>query len=972
MMKPLFYFILPLFFVVSVWAQVPGKIVGRVTDQSNNPLPGVNVIVEGQPLGASTDTDGYYMILNIAPGTYRLTANYVGYHPVTVKGVVVRPDLTTRVDFTLQEEVMELGQAIVVTAEQPVIQRDATAKVTTFNAEEIKSLPVENLQEILSIQSDVSVLTNTPNAKPGYNIRGIDDIRMRGGRNNEVALLIDGVKVSNPVFGGFGTQIGKNAIEQISIEAGGFSAKYGNALSGVINLTTKEGRAKTSGSFRYYTSRPFGLQALIPAHGRALNRQNYQYTLGGRLPFLKKSSYFISGEVNTQRGTVLLFDRILWNDHRTIGLDLNGDQIADSTVTLPTSQEIIKGYLQYGNLDSIQHGLARNWRKVIGPDGRKINPLDRYAGWTGLGWNNYLNVFAKVSYQITPSLKIRFSNLWDQRYRQINNFNAWYDYNMAGQNVQILGSNKQTLSINHALSAKTFYDFKLSRFFESRKIRILRDYDRKFRSRFNVFYPDPNNLKTPDEYIPYRSTKAVIDPFETAFYLKADNRWYSGDRSTNWEARLDFTSQISKATKIETGFQFNYIDLHYHSYQNISQKDPFPTIYHRQPKEGALYLQGKSEYDKLILNVGVRLDYQDTGDRFWKNPFDPLAKQSGQDDSLEINPLIPVKPKYHVSPRIGLAYPLTSTTVLFFNFGHFYQNPNYRDLYRATGNTRLVSLMRGNILGNPNLQPEKAVQYEISLQQQIGRDIGVKINLWSKETTNQVGSVVVPAYSDPGRDNPFTYAVFVNNNFGSARGIDIEVKKVLRKNFGFQINYTYSKAKVLLPTSWDGYWSGDTQEDLPKHETTAPWDQPHVMRANMQYYFNGKEGVRIGHVYPLENTVWSLIYYGESGMPYTPSIPGGVIVEPYSARWPATHRVDVRVSKQWRLWKQRFRMFFEIKNVFDRKNVLTGYTRTGSATDPGTAAYYTYSSTYWDSRNNNNFGLRRLFYLGLEVIFGGR
>ncbi len=957
------------FFSSLSFAQVPGKIVGKVTDPSGTPLPGVNIIVEGEPLGASTDADGFYLILNLAPGTYALTANYVGYHPMTVKGVVVKPDLTTRVNFVLREEVMQLDRAIVVTAEQPVIQRDATAKITTMNAEEIRAMPVENLQEILSTQSNVSVLTNTPNAKPGYNIRGIDDIRMRGGRNNEVALLIDGVKVSNPIFGGFGTQIGKNAIEQISIEAGGFSAKYGNALSGVINLTTKEGRGRPSGSFRYYTSQPFGVPQLGTGHGNALNRQNFQFTLGGRPSFFKKFSYFVSSEVNTQAGTALKFDTIIWDDYRQIALDTDGDGAPDSTLILPTSREIIDGYLRYGNLDSVQKNLSRNWKKVIGPDGRKINPLDQYKGWKGLGWNNYYNLFVKFSYQWSPTLKIRFSHLLDRRYRQINNFNAWYDYNMPGQNVQILGSNKQTLSLNHTLSSKTFYTLRFSRFYESRKIRILRDYSRKFASRWNPFDPPDHNLKTPDEYIPYRSTQAVTDPFETAFYLKADNRWYSGDHSTNWESRLDLTSQVSKVTKVETGFQFNYIDLHYHSYQNISQKDPYPTIYHRTPKEGALYVQVKSELDKLIINTGLRLDYQDSGDRFWRDPFDPLGPAFESGDSLDVNPMVKVKPKYHVSPRIGLAYPLTATTVLFFNFGHFYQNPNYRDLYRATGNARLVGLMRGNLIGNPNLEPEKAVQYEISLQQQIGEDIGLKINLWSKETTNQVGSVIVPAYSDPGHDNPFTYAVFVNNNFGSARGIDVEIKKALRHNFGFQINYTYSKAKVLLPTSWDGYWSGDTQEDLPKHETTAPWDQPHVLRANFQYYVGKKQGPRIGNLFPLQNMILSLIYYGESGLPYTPTIPGGVIVEPYSQRWPASHRFDVRVSKEWRLVGQRFRAFLEVKNLFDRKNVLTGYTRTGSATNPGTASYYSRSSTYWDSRNNNNFALRRLVYWGLEVIF---
>ncbi len=950
-------------------AQIPGKIVGRVTDMSGEALPGVNIQVVGEPLGASTDTDGYFMIINIIPGTYSLSASYVGYQTTTVKKVDVSPDLTTQVNFRLQEQVIEMGEAIVVTAEQPVIQRDATAKVTTLNAEDIQAMPVSNMQEILSTQSNVSILSGTPNAKPGYNIRGIDDIRMRGGRNNEVALLIDGVKVSNPIFGGFGTQIGKNAIEQMSIESGGFSAKYGNALSGVVNLTTRVGRDKTSGSLQYYTSQPFGVKGIGNARGDALRRQNIQASLSGKLPFLNKVDYFVSTELNTQAGTVLKFDDIIWDDHRLIHLDSNRDGVNDSTLLLPSSKAISNGYIHYNSLDSIQHGLAYNWKKVTGPDGRTINHMDKYSGWQGLGWNNFYNVFGKLGFQLGNSIRVRLSLLADRRYRQTNNFNAYYDYNMSGQNVQILTSNKQTLAINHALSNTSFYDLRLSRFFESRQIRILKDYSDKYTAWYNPFYTSENNLKTPEEYIPYRSAQAVYDPFENAFYLRADNRWYSGDSSSNWEARFDYTNQITPEHKIELGFQYNYIDLYYHSYQNVTEKDPFPTVYHRTPQEGAVYAQVKSEFDKLIINAGVRLDYLNSGGDFWANPFDPLGEQDSDAGTLEYNPVKKAKPKLNVSPRIGLAYPLTATTVLSFNFGHFYQNANYRDLYRASGSNREISLRRGNIIGNPNLTPEKSVQYEISLQQQFGADYGMKINLWSKETTNQVGSVVVPAYSDPGRDNPFTYAVFINNNFGSARGVDIEIKKTIRGTFGFTINYTWSQAKVLQATSWDGYWAGDDQDDLPKHETTAPWDQPHVFRANVQYIIGKEKGLSFGNVFWFQNMIFSLLYYGESGLPYTPSIPGGVLTEPYSQRWPASHRVDIRISKDWHVFGSKWRAFVEVKNVLDHKNVLTGYTRTGSPTNPGTSSYYTRSSTYWDSRNNNNFALSRLVYFGLEFIF---
>ncbi|MEA1987515.1 MAG: TonB-dependent receptor [Candidatus Marinimicrobia bacterium] len=971
-MKTLKFFSIFLFFINIVFAQATGKIVGTVYDSENKPLLGVNIVVIGTFVGASTDADGQFIIINVPSGNHTVKASYIGFQTVSVKDVFIRANLTSRLKIKMKKKVLNMDEEITVIAKRPVIQKDATGKVTTYSAEELQTMPIDNLQDILATQSNVSVLTNTPNSKSGYNIRGIDDVRMRGGRNNEVSLLIDGVKVSNPIFGGFGTQISKNAIKQISVESGGFSAKYGNALSGVVNLSTKDTRDKWTGSLSYNSSKPFGMDFLTNEKGVALQKQNFQVTLGGRIPLLKKWSFFISGEMNQQAGTILKFDDILWDDYRALEIDSDGDGVTDSTLMLPTSQEIIDGYLKYKSLDSVQANLSSNWDEVVGPDGREINPIDNIEGWQGMGWNNYMNMFGKLIFQMNKRTQVRFSFLNNHQFRQVNNFNAYYDYNMSGQNVQIRNSDKETMVVNHTVSSKTFFNFRVSRFYSERRVRVLKDYTNPYLNEYNIFQPNENNLKSPDEYIPYASTDAMRDPFESSFYILADNRWYSGDKSTNYEARFDFTSQFHKNHKIETGVQVNQIDLYYHSYQNVTKKDLFPTIYHHKPIEGACYIQQKSEFYSLIMNFGLRMDYVDSGSDFWSDPFDPLGTQLGGSDTLEYNSITKAESKINLSPRIGLAYPLTDKSVIFFNFGHFYQNPNYRDLYRASGGNREISLTLGNIIGNPNLQPEKAVQYEIGLQQQFGADIGVKINLWSKETTNQVGSVVVPAYSDPGRDNPFTYSVFVNNNFGSAKGIDINIKKKSREGVGFDINYSLSQAKVLHATSWDGYWSGDTEDELPKHETRAPWDQTHVLRANVHYILGSKKGFRLSNIYPLQNTVFNMIYYGENGMPYTPSISGGVIVKPYSERWEDSHRFDIRISKAIYFSNNQFRFFLEVKNIFDRKNMMSGYTKTGSATDPGTASYYTMSSTYWDSRNNNNFAMRRSIYFGVETIFGGR
>lgn len=204
------------------------------------------------------------------PGTYALVALMIGYRTVNKEGVQVVVDQTTPVNFELEETVLE-GEEVVVTAERPLIERDVTSKVSTVTYEDIKNLPAEDMTRVLALQSNITILTDTPYSKSGYDLRGLEDIRMRGGRNNELALVIDGMKVGNPLFGGFGTRGNNNAINQMTVAAGGFSPEYGSALSEVINLSTREGGSSFSGQLEYNTSMPFGVKVLAPAEGRARN-----------------------------------------------------------------------------------------------------------------------------------------------------------------------------------------------------------------------------------------------------------------------------------------------------------------------------------------------------------------------------------------------------------------------------------------------------------------------------------------------------------------------------------------------------------------------------------------------------------------------------------------------------------------------------------------------------------------------------
>ncbi|HET6569825.1 MAG TPA: TonB-dependent receptor, partial [Rhodothermales bacterium] len=214
-----------------------GKIAGRVTDASTgDPLPGVAVMIEGTTQGSATDLDGYYTILNVRPGTYNLQATFVGYANAIQQNVRVNIDLTTTVDFQLQEATVGLGE-VIVQAERPIVQPDVSANVASLSAADFENLPVAGVSEVLDLQAGI---------EPGLTIRG--------GGANEVAFVVDGYNMRTGRNQQPLTNISYTSVEEVQVQTGGFDAKYGNVRSGVVNVATKEpprDRYMFDGIFRY-------------------------------------------------------------------------------------------------------------------------------------------------------------------------------------------------------------------------------------------------------------------------------------------------------------------------------------------------------------------------------------------------------------------------------------------------------------------------------------------------------------------------------------------------------------------------------------------------------------------------------------------------------------------------------------------------------------------------------------------------
>ena len=269
--------VIMLFSTTLAQAGTTGKIAGRISNETGDPLASANVVVQGTSLGAVADLEGYFFILNIPPGTYRVAASYIGFETVVQTEVLVRVDRTVQLDFTLTQEALT-ADAIVITAERPVVERDITSTVKNIGTDEIESIPVTTINDVLELQTGV--------------VRIGGALHVRGGRSGELAYMIDGHRVEDPVFGDVPTDINKDAVQQVELITGTFNAEYGNAMSGVVNIVTKENLWDYQGNVTYRTT-ALGLEDASDN----LGEQYVEGYVSGPVPGVTNAGFLFSGRM---------------------------------------------------------------------------------------------------------------------------------------------------------------------------------------------------------------------------------------------------------------------------------------------------------------------------------------------------------------------------------------------------------------------------------------------------------------------------------------------------------------------------------------------------------------------------------------------------------------------------------------------------------------------------------------------------
>ncbi len=964
-------------FAPNGYCGVTGKVSGFVKDaETGDPLPGANVVLEGTTLGGATGLDGYYFIINIPPGNYVMKASMMGYKTAEVR-IQVRVDLTTKINFDLVPTVMDLGKAVIVTAERPLIQPEVTSKRATVTADMIENMPVRSVQDIMTLQSGV-IMMEKGNKIAGFETRGIDQVHVRGGRSGEIAYMVDGMYVEDAIYAGMGTSVNREAIQELTTIIGAFDAEYGEAQSAVVNIVTKEGGTDYHFVCEYNTSEITGL---ISKADDVRNAHQVIGSFSGPVPFIKNMNFFVSGEQSYDAYTTYEFDDHVYDptpinefidnpDHPLYQKIV--DQIERGIITeVDNINQLRDNDDYYYAGDVLREWSTGAWRKAwryrADWDDDGFNELiawDNVAGWRGLGFVKKWDFAGKITWRISPNIKLLIPLRFNQRVQR--SWQSGWEFAMAGRDVLDDRTDQQTLIFTHQLSPRFFYEIRASRFFKGRSYtihgidghRLTPGHADEFSDAYRFFYNDPSievdfgpqeypspRVSHEDFYVPMTFIRydTLADGRIRHIYRGAAEQYWNFNFQQSIQLKLDATWQAHRNHQFKFGVEYKLFGME----KDLLGKDVggirfleyqypwirgYPSYYHLKPEEAAAYLQDKMDFKNFIINLGVRLDYANSKGRAWKDWRDPTS-------GLETG-----KKKYQISPRVGVGHPITDRATFHFNYGHFFQVPDYRDLYT---NQHLDLNAPLPFFGWAHMDAQRTISYEMGIDYQFSDFWKVTVAAWAKENNGNAGSFRLTGF-DPDSLGGYSYGIITNNDFGSSRGIDISVEKRVSDNWFLDLQYTYSVAKANQYYSWSGYWDDYTAESRPKKEYLYRYDTPHQLTGMFGFQFSQGSGPKLFGLRPFENFLMQFNLRIRSGYPYTPSV-GGQALEPNTARRPMVYNIDAVFRRDFLIGQDiRAGFIARINNLFDIRNVLRVYSETGSPSEPNPGYSKNNYSTNWD------------------------
>ncbi|RLD13693.1 TonB-dependent receptor [candidate division KSB1 bacterium] len=912
----LFLIFAMIFAGTSVYAGTTGKISGRVTDaKTGEPLAGVNVVLQGTYQGAATDLDGYYYILNVKPGKYTLEFQYVGYKPLKITNVEVQIDLTTIINAKMESATMT-AEEVVVVAQRPVIQKDVAASQKSITANEVKKLPVTSIGQVVGLQAGVT-----------------SDFRIRGSSSNQALFLVDGIPLRDTRNNEPITSIPLSALEEVSVQSGGLGAEYSNVRSGVINVVTKEGSAKKySGTItiKYHPPTPkhFGISPYDP-----------------NSLWLRPYTDDAVAWTGTKNGAWDEFTRRQYPDFDG-WIAVSKRTLQDKDPTNDLSPEAAQRLFLWqhrkrGDITEPDYDIDAGFGGPVPFLSKKLGNLRFFVAFKknqdeylfklttpGLVTKSFLG---RLTANITPSMKLTmmsfishtkgtassrsggtgiFTSTWSvaNAVDRVGFTAPWRIYTSIYFSEALRDAQVFSAKLTNAVSRSTYWEAKLIS--TTRKYKTgpgrYRDHTKKYRI-FDDYYVD----EAPEGYEP----KAI---FSVEGSLGMGGAVSVGrDTSTihTYEASYDLTSQIDRHNQVKAGARFvlEDYDMGFGMVNYFLPEGNTWTTIKQNPMRGNAYIQDKLEFQGLVANLGLILDYYSLNGKWYDvSPYDRGFFSDSYTPDMEGKYKVKhVAPKVTLSPRLSISHPIGENAKLFFNYGHYREMPTSERLFRVQRNIH----NQIDRIGDPAIPLTSTVSYELGYDHSLFNSVLVRLSGYYKDVKNEEFWVRYISF-----DGKVNYYKITSNAYEDIRGFEFDITKNRGKWFTGDFNYEYR-----VGTS--GYFGlaryYENPADQREYEQRNPYQSKPRARPRIKSYVDLHTPINFGPKIVNHNPLsdWHFLFIANwtagSWSTWNPNNVPGI---KYNVQWKDYYNVDLRIAKTFKFEKFDLKFFADISNLFNLKH----------------------------------------------------